>query len=187
MLTHGASNALVTCVRLRVSMGNGDRLLSDDLHPRLTLKNVIKYNLIYSIALSTGETGTGGIPIALLVIVAVLALIVTSVVLLTPPDEGPRVKGRKLRIKDLMNEELVPLRWNGTWISGYGRIINLACTSPKGLVDAVIAPGTRNTYVYGYDNLDDTSSTGWYSNLLRALLRYRTFTVMSQTIPVIAC
>ncbi|XP_048000890.1 dipeptidyl aminopeptidase-like protein 6 [Leguminivora glycinivorella] len=59
-----------------------------------------------------------GILIALLVIVAVLALIVTSVVLLTPPDEGPRVKGRRLRIQDLLSEELVPVRWNGTWISG---------------------------------------------------------------------
>ncbi|XP_041968602.1 inactive dipeptidyl peptidase 10 isoform X2 [Aricia agestis] len=59
-----------------------------------------------------------GILIALLVIVLVLALIVTSVVLLTPPDEGPRVKGRRLKIQDLLNEELVPIRWNGTWISG---------------------------------------------------------------------
>lgn len=54
----------------------------------------------------------------MLVIVAVLALIVTSVVLLTPPDEGPRVKGRRLRIQDLLTEELEPVRWNGTWISG---------------------------------------------------------------------
>ncbi|XP_037874079.1 inactive dipeptidyl peptidase 10 isoform X1 [Bombyx mori] len=59
-----------------------------------------------------------GILIALLVIVAVLALIVTSVVLLTPPDEGPRVKGRRFRIQDLLNNELEPIRWNGTWISG---------------------------------------------------------------------
>ncbi|CAH2097782.1 unnamed protein product [Euphydryas editha] len=58
-----------------------------------------------------------GILIALLVIVAVLALIVTSVVLLTPPDEGPRVKGRRLKIQDLLTDELVPVRWNGTWIS----------------------------------------------------------------------
>ncbi|KPJ18468.1 Inactive dipeptidyl peptidase 10 [Papilio machaon] len=59
-----------------------------------------------------------GILIALLVIVLVLALIVTSVVLLTPPDEGPRVRGRRLRIQDLLTDELVPVRWNGTWISG---------------------------------------------------------------------
>ncbi|XP_013144764.1 PREDICTED: prolyl endopeptidase FAP, partial [Papilio polytes] len=48
----------------------------------------------------------------------VLALIVTSVVLLTPPDEGPRVKGRRFRIQDLLTDDLVPVRWNGTWISG---------------------------------------------------------------------
>ncbi|XP_045762120.1 dipeptidyl aminopeptidase-like protein 6 isoform X1 [Maniola jurtina] len=67
---------------------------------------------------SPNQRNWRGILIALLVIVAVLALIVTSVVLLTPPDEGPRVKGRRLKIQDLLTEELVPARWNGTWISG---------------------------------------------------------------------
>jgi hypothetical protein len=67
---------------------------------------------------STNQRNWRGILIALLVIVAVLALIVTSVVLLTPPDEGPRVKGRRLRIQDLLTDDLVPVRWNGTWISG---------------------------------------------------------------------
>ncbi|XP_049879871.1 dipeptidyl aminopeptidase-like protein 6 isoform X3 [Pectinophora gossypiella] len=59
-----------------------------------------------------------GILIALLVIVLVLALIVTSVVLLTPPDEGPRVRGRRLKVQDLLSDDLVPVRWNGSWISG---------------------------------------------------------------------
>ncbi|KAJ0171535.1 hypothetical protein K1T71_013085 [Dendrolimus kikuchii] len=75
-----------------------------------------------------------GILIALLVIVAVLALIVTSVVLLTPPDEGPRVKGRRLRIQDLLTDELKPIRWNGTWISGSHKreLFNLAlCCLPS--------------------------------------------------------
>ncbi|XP_046973505.1 inactive dipeptidyl peptidase 10 isoform X1 [Vanessa cardui] len=67
---------------------------------------------------SPNQRNWRGILIALLVIVAVLALIVTSVVLLTPPDEGPRVKGRRLKIQDLLTDELVPIRWNGTWISG---------------------------------------------------------------------
>ncbi|XP_050673083.1 inactive dipeptidyl peptidase 10 isoform X2 [Leptidea sinapis] len=66
---------------------------------------------------SPNQRNWRGILIALLVIVLVLALIVTSVVLLTPPDEGPRVKGRRLHIQDLINDELVPVRWNGTWIS----------------------------------------------------------------------
>ncbi|CAF4859172.1 unnamed protein product [Pieris macdunnoughi] len=66
---------------------------------------------------SPNQRNWRGILIALLVIVLVLALIVTSVVLLTPPDEGPRVKGRRLKIQDLVTDELVPVRWNGTWIS----------------------------------------------------------------------
>lgn len=67
---------------------------------------------------SPNQRNWRGILIALLVIVAVLALIVTSVVLLTPPDEGPRVRGRRLRMQDILSDDLVPIRWNGTWISG---------------------------------------------------------------------
>ncbi|XP_076391296.1 dipeptidyl peptidase 10 isoform X3 [Megachile rotundata] len=59
-----------------------------------------------------------GILIALLVIVAVLALIVTSVALLTPPDEGPRVQGARLRLSEVLSGELTPLLFNGSWVSG---------------------------------------------------------------------
>ncbi|KAL1455165.1 hypothetical protein WDU94_009277 [Cyamophila willieti] len=58
-----------------------------------------------------------GILIALLVILAVLALIVTSVVLLTPPDNGLRVKGHRVRLQDILEHDYVPLRFNGSWIS----------------------------------------------------------------------
>jgi len=60
-----------------------------------------------------------GILIALLVIVFVLALIVTSVVLLTPPDEGPRVKGHRFKLADVLGHEFLPLRFNGTWVSSH--------------------------------------------------------------------
>ncbi|KAF7993846.1 hypothetical protein HCN44_011115 [Aphidius gifuensis] len=59
-----------------------------------------------------------GILIALLVIIGVLSLIVTSVVLLTPPDEGPRVRGARLRLSEVLSGELSPPAFNGTWVSG---------------------------------------------------------------------
>nr|XP_033186766.1 dipeptidyl aminopeptidase-like protein 6 isoform X3 [Bombus vancouverensis nearcticus] len=59
-----------------------------------------------------------GILIALLVIVAVLTLIVTSVALLTPPDEGPRVRGARIRLSEVLSGELTPLFFNGSWVSG---------------------------------------------------------------------
>ncbi|KAI8121048.1 hypothetical protein FF38_12632 [Lucilia cuprina] len=56
-----------------------------------------------------------GILIALLVITIVLALIVTSVVLLTPPDEGPRVKGQRLKLQEIVDGVFMPQKTNGTW------------------------------------------------------------------------
>ncbi|XP_055372089.1 inactive dipeptidyl peptidase 10 isoform X2 [Condylostylus longicornis] len=58
-----------------------------------------------------------GICIAILVITIVLALIVTSVVLLTPPDEGPRVKGQRIKLQDVIDGLYLPQRSNGTWIN----------------------------------------------------------------------
>lgn len=39
-------------------------------------------------------------------------------VLLTPPDEGPRVKGLRIKLQDIVDGEYTPLRVNGTWIGG---------------------------------------------------------------------
>ncbi|XP_046811930.1 dipeptidyl aminopeptidase-like protein 6, partial [Lucilia cuprina] len=58
-----------------------------------------------------------GILIALLVITIVLALIVTSVVLLTPPDEGPRVKGQRLKLQEIVDGVFMPQKTNGTWVN----------------------------------------------------------------------
>lgn len=52
-----------------------------------------------------------------MVIVMVLALIVTSVVLLTPPDEGPRIKGNRFKLQDILGHDFQPLRFNGTWVT----------------------------------------------------------------------
>lgn len=71
---------------------------------------------------TTSDRNWKGIIIAVIVIASILALIVTSIVLLTPPDEGPRVKGRRFELDDVFGKdglhEFQPLRSNGTWISG---------------------------------------------------------------------
>lgn len=67
---------------------------------------------------SPSDRNWKGIIIAVLVIASVLALIVTSVVLLTPPDLGPRVKGRRFQLDEIFGAQFQPLHINGTWISG---------------------------------------------------------------------
>lgn len=37
---------------------------------------------------------------------------------MTPPDEGPRVKGLRIKLQDIVDGEYTPLRVNGTWIGG---------------------------------------------------------------------
>lgn len=39
-------------------------------------------------------------------------------VLLTPPDEGPRVKGQRIKLQDIVDGLYVPQRANGSWIDG---------------------------------------------------------------------
>ncbi|KAL0277760.1 UNVERIFIED_CONTAM: hypothetical protein PYX00_004935 [Menopon gallinae] len=58
-----------------------------------------------------------GILIALLVIVAVLGLIICSILLLSPPDEGPRVKGEHFTLDAIAEGQFVPKTFNGSWIS----------------------------------------------------------------------
>ncbi|XP_047495542.1 inactive dipeptidyl peptidase 10-like, partial [Penaeus chinensis] len=58
-----------------------------------------------------------GIIIAVLVICFVLGMIVTSVLLLTPPDDGPRVKGRRFELEDILGNDFKIHGFNGSWIS----------------------------------------------------------------------
>lgn len=39
-------------------------------------------------------------------------------VLLTPPDEGPRVKGQRIKLQDIVDGVYMPQRANGSWIDG---------------------------------------------------------------------
>lgn len=67
---------------------------------------------------SPSERNWRGIFIALLVIVAVLGLIVFSIVLVSPPEEGPRTRGDKPSLEDIFIKLPPPARFNGTWLSG---------------------------------------------------------------------
>lgn len=39
-------------------------------------------------------------------------------VLLTPPDEGPRVKGQRIKLQDIVDGLFLPQHANGSWIDG---------------------------------------------------------------------
>ncbi|XP_063919511.1 inactive dipeptidyl peptidase 10 isoform X1 [Zophobas morio] len=66
---------------------------------------------------SPNERNWRGIFIALLVIVAVLGLIIFSIVLVSPPEEGPRTKGNKPSLEDIFIKLPPPARFNGTWLT----------------------------------------------------------------------
>jgi len=67
---------------------------------------------------SPSERNWRGIFIALLVIAAVLGLIVFSIILVSPPEESPRIKGVKPSLEDIFLKLPPASRFNGTWISG---------------------------------------------------------------------
>ncbi|GAB6022733.1 Inactive dipeptidyl peptidase 10, variant 2 [Chamberlinius hualienensis] len=60
-----------------------------------------------------------GIGIALLVIVMVCSFIITAVVLLTPRDSGPRVKGERFTLDDILGNNFTPPHYNASWISDF--------------------------------------------------------------------
>ena len=59
-----------------------------------------------------------GMAIAILVILSVIGLVALAVVIVTPPDPGPRLKGRRIELLDVISGRLKPRLHNGTWISG---------------------------------------------------------------------
>lgn len=68
---------------------------------------------------SPNERNWRGIFIALLVIIAVLGLIVFSIVLVSPPEEGPRNRGVKPTLEDIILKLPPPAKFIGSWLSDY--------------------------------------------------------------------
>ncbi|XP_055300949.1 inactive dipeptidyl peptidase 10 isoform X4 [Sitodiplosis mosellana] len=71
------------------------------------------------VASSPSQRNWRGIFIALLVIAAVLGLIVFSIVLLSPEDEGSRIKGRRITLADINGNTLKWKPFNGSWINDH--------------------------------------------------------------------
>ena len=67
------------------------------------------------------ERNWKGIIIAVLVICFVIGMIITSVMLLTPPDLGPRIKGDRMTMRQLLDADFAIDPFNGTWISSESR------------------------------------------------------------------
>lgn len=63
------------------------------------------------------ERNWKGIIIAVVVICFVIGMIITSVMLLTPPDTGPRIKGERMTMRQLLDGDFAIKEFNGTWIS----------------------------------------------------------------------
>lgn len=77
------------------------------------------------VASSPSQRNWRGIFIALLVIAAVLGLIVFSIFLLSPEDEGARFKGRRVTLSDVNGNGLKWKQFNGTWINGKRTVLSL--------------------------------------------------------------
>ncbi|XP_039298256.1 inactive dipeptidyl peptidase 10-like isoform X2 [Nilaparvata lugens] len=78
-------------------------------------ENYVGRSLKELVASTPNERNWRGMAIALLVIVVVLGLIVLSIVLLSPPDDGPRLLGAKLSLEQLAAGHLVAPALNATW------------------------------------------------------------------------
>ena len=59
-----------------------------------------------------------GMGISIFVILSVMGLVALSVIIVTPPDPGPRLSGRRIELNDILAGNLKPRYFNGTWISG---------------------------------------------------------------------
>ncbi|XP_075238106.1 dipeptidyl peptidase 4-like [Lycorma delicatula] len=69
------------------------------------------------VAVTPNERNWRGMLIALLVILAVLGLILFSIILLSPPDEGPRVQGTKFTLEHVTEGLFKVPSLNGSWVT----------------------------------------------------------------------
>ncbi|XP_059088901.1 dipeptidyl peptidase 4-like isoform X2 [Tigriopus californicus] len=69
------------------------------------------------VAATPNQRNWKGIAIALLVIGLVIALVALAVVIVTPPNPGPRIKGERVTLDLIIKDQFKPRHYNGTWVS----------------------------------------------------------------------
>lgn len=74
-------------------------------------------NALYELVASApSRKNWKGMLIAICVIVAILGCILASVIVMTPMDDGPRVKGSRFSLDDVLGDRFQPLAFNGSWL-----------------------------------------------------------------------
>ena len=56
--------------------------------------------------------------IAILVILSVIGMVALAVYIVTPEDPGPRLRGRRIQLRDVLSGRHKARYFNGTWLSG---------------------------------------------------------------------
>ena len=77
------------------------------------------------VAANPSQKNWKGISIAVLVIFLVLLSVFVAVKIKTPEEEGPRVVGDRITIHHILSPNYRPRNFNGSWISGKVKIINI--------------------------------------------------------------
>nr|CAH0102070.1 unnamed protein product [Daphnia galeata] len=74
-------------------------------------------NALYELVASApSRKNWKGMLIAICVIFAILGCILASVIVMTPVDDGPRVKGSRFSLEDVLGDKFQPLKFNGSWL-----------------------------------------------------------------------
>ena len=84
----------------------------------MNLSTTFFFHLQELVAAGPNQKNWKGITIAIAVIILILGSVGISVLILTPPEEEPRVKGQRFSIQQVLDPTFNPPPFNGTWISG---------------------------------------------------------------------